>query len=327
MLDIFKAMSGGPRNWVLGWLLPAALFCSAVGFFLVPRYAAFPLPKDATERALMLVGAVILLGLVMSALSVQLYQVLEGSLLWPSWIQRRRIKAHQENRVRLLQQAYPASAPREEESVSEGAERESVEGKLALEDARVLERLYGYPVDPGQIAPTRFGNALRSFETYGYDRYMLDSQSLWDELISVVPENLRQEEANSRAPVDFFVATLWFDVLYLVLTAITLVRDGVDGGLIAALVIGGAILPLSYFVAIRSCVGWAQAVRAVVNLGRKPLAASLGLVLPHTIEAEREMWRAVGWFVADFYEAQSARSVDAWRAPGPSAGVAGSEKD
>ncbi|MCZ4095342.1 MULTISPECIES: hypothetical protein [Streptomyces] len=38
---------------------------------------------------------------------------------------------------------------------------------------------------------------------------------------------------------------------------------------------------------------WAAAVRALVNVGRKPLAESLGLAPPSGLEAERTMWGLV----------------------------------
>lgn len=54
-----------------------------------------------------------------------------------------------------------------------------------------------------------------------------------------------------------------------------------------------ALVPVWYRSAVTATDEWAAAVRALVNTGRKPLADSLGLVLPRTLVAERDMWAMV----------------------------------
>jgi hypothetical protein len=183
----------------------------------------------------------------------------------------------------------------------------------AVEAALLKERLDRYPVDGAQVAPSQFGNAIRAFETYGYDRYCLDSQTLWNELIGFVPEAVRQEEADARTPVNFFVSAVWLDVVYVATVFITIFSKGLDGGLAASLLLGLVIAPALYLGAVRSCAGWGQAVRAVVNLGRRPLADALGVCIPRTIAQEREMWQVLGWFVAERYEPASAAELNRWR--------------
>lgn len=298
MFDLFRGVAGGPRNWILGWALPAIVVSSAVGYFLIPHFPEAPLPSRSSDRALVLIGATLVVALLLSALSTSMYRFLEG-YAWPQWFQKVRIRAHQERQARLRSGA--SRVARVGEPIS------------AIATAQKLERLYQYPVDPTQIAPTYFGNAIRAFETYGYDRFQLDSQTMWNELISVVPDSLRQEEVDSRTPVNFFVSFIWLDVVYVVLVFATGLTQGWDGGLVASLIIGLVLVALSYCGAIRSCAGWGQAVRAVVNLGRRPLAIGLGLQVPQTIEEEREMWRALGWFVADNFELETASDLDRWR--------------
>ena len=58
-------------------------------------------------------------------------------------------------------------------------------------------------------------------------------------------------------------------------------------------------MPVWYRSAVMSCSYWDAAVRALVDLGRVPLAAARGLVLPSTIERERRMWNLVVSF--EFY--------------------------
>jgi hypothetical protein len=59
---------------------------------------------------------------------------------------------------------------------------------------------------------------------------------------------------------------------------------------------------LWYEMAIISTSYWATTVQALVNLGRKKLANEMGLELPDSIEAERQMW----WYLTSFvYEKQN----------------------
>ena len=51
------------------------------------------------------------------------------------------------------------------------------------------------------------------------------------------------------------------------------------------------LMPGWYRLALITTDDWAFAVRALVNLGRKPVAEGVGLCLPKELEREREMWR------------------------------------
>ena len=59
-----------------------------------------------------------------------------------------------------------------------------------------------------------------------------------------------------------------------------------------------ALVPLSYRQAVRNVGEWRLAIRALVNLGRLPLAKALGLRLPATFEDERELWETYTGLVA-----------------------------
>jgi hypothetical protein len=50
------------------------------------------------------------------------------------------------------------------------------------------------------------------------------------------------------------------------------------------------LVPVWYRLATAATDDWAAAVRALINLARKPFAESVGLKLPDTLAREREMW-------------------------------------
>jgi hypothetical protein len=71
------------------------------------------------------------------------------------------------------------------------------------------------------------------------------------------------------------------------------VDPGRPAGPAVALAAAVILSVLWYWLAVRATDEWAAAVRGLVDLGRKPLAAALGLELPDTLAGERRMWEQV----------------------------------
>src|SRR6266511_1383820 len=185
---------------------------------IFPRITHLPVAGDvaklsAANQSLLLAFSAILLGLLLSALQTPLYRILEGyylpERLRDRWIdtQRQRKQIIQENlkarrKARAALQGAGGAPPG---ARTDDSRRPPKEVNTDLLFARLLR----YPVDARPIAPTRFANGIRASETYGYDRFWLDSQALWTELLSVVPETVRTEQDRARAGVDFFVSLVY----------------------------------------------------------------------------------------------------------------------
>lgn len=220
----------------------------------------------------------------LSVFSTALYRVLEGYLLWPQWLQRRGVKAQRRRKARL---------------------HKVVRSKAVSGWRRglALEKLALFPKDKHQIVPTKFGNALRSFETYGKSRYNLDSQSLWYELCAVVPKHLQNEIEEVRSSVDFFVALTYLSFLFGIGTLVVAYYEPVAQRKPFLVVVGAlalALVLLSHWLAVRTTREWGYVVQALVNIGRLPLAQSMGLRLPTSLQQEKTMWGLVtryGYFV------------------------------
>ncbi|MFE2477735.1 hypothetical protein [Streptomyces sp. NPDC059389] len=281
MGDIAKGVLGGGWALIVGWILPTALNVAVFLFAVAPslrQTAAIGRvwPDTANQTALLLLCAAVLLGIVLNALQTPLYRVLEGYLLWPSWAYGRgcrRQRARKEVIVDLI--ANPGS-------------------RTPVQRALLNEQLLRYPVDDGQLAPTRLGNAIRRFEEYGHNRYRLDTQVLWNELSAAAPGQARRQVETSRTSADFFVALLYGHAVVAVLALIALTATDAERPLLAVAALAlSALIPLWYRSAVYATDEWAAAVRAMVNLGRKPLAEALGLVLPQQLSEERTMWQLV----------------------------------
>jgi hypothetical protein len=66
---------------------------------------------------------------------------------------------------------------------------------------------------------------------------------------------------------------------------------------------------------------WDSAVRALVHLGRHPLASAYGLVVPDSIDAERNMWQLLAAFSVYPYDPAWSDQLDVHRlAPASSEG-------
>jgi hypothetical protein len=164
------------------------------------------------------------------------------------------------------------------------------------------------------VAPTLFGNAIRRFECYASDRYNLDSQLLWSQLRGVVSDSVAKEVDNARAGVDFFVCLFYASVIVSLSGLAAMVAESRDLiSLAIAIVIGILTAIGSYLAAIRATDGWSSAVRAMVDLGRVPLAKALDLQLPRTLEEERKMWLRVGWVLGFAYDPRGVTALDPYR--------------
>ncbi|MFU8873428.1 hypothetical protein [Micromonospora sp. SL4-19] len=336
MTEIAKGVLGGGWSLVAGWILPAAVNIALFGLFLLPDMRAFePVDRLAqaalSQQSLVLLTAAVVLGLLFSALQTPLYRVLEGYLGWPSWAfawgrkrQQRRLKLLRDrlDGLRLAQKESGGQLT----SSEEGRLRElRADRRLAQKFAQDLfliapqrallrERLRRFPLRDEQVLPTRLGNALRRMEQYGSDRYRLDSQVFWHELIAAAPEQTRQGVTTARIGVDFFVCLL-YGHLILAATAVTVqaTKSGFSISLSALAVVLTAFAVIWYRLAVSSTEEWAMAIRALVNLGRKPLAEAMGLELPATLHDEREMWSLLSKLSRLGYH-ENAAALDRFRA-------------
>ncbi|MGW4759765.1 hypothetical protein [Streptomyces chartreusis] len=281
MGDIAKGVLGGGWALVVGWVLPTALNLAVFFLAVAPslrrtRAIERVWPDTASQTALLLLCASVLFGFVLNALQTPLYRILEGYLLWPrrvfDWGCRRQ-RARKEAIAALI--AHP-------------------NGRTLVQRALLNEHLARYPVHGDQLAPTRLGNAIRRFEEYGHNRFCLDTQVLWNELSATAPVQARRQVDTARTSVDFFVSLLYGHVVVAALALLALTSAGAERTLLSvAGIMLIALVPLWYRSAVYATDEWASAVRAMVNLGRKPLADALGLVLPQQLSEERVMWLLV----------------------------------
>jgi hypothetical protein len=306
-VDVLSGLGAGGWGLLAGWILPAALAAVGVAYGVLPSTALhhdFTHKLSIAEQALVLASAAFGVGLVLNAVQTPLYRLLEGYARRPEWFWKWRASRQLKRRNSL---------------------RERMENADGIKLGLLIERVHQYPSDDAQVAPTRLGNAIRAFEVYGWDRYRLDTQTVWTELESVAPEHVRNELERARVPVDFCVAALYLSALI----GIGLVALGVTKSptWFIGTGVGLGLAWLWYHLAVLGTGYWYATVQAMVNLGRVPLATALGLVIPDDFETEREMWDAAMEFTREKYDdgwgaklepfrsrnsSEQAQSVSAW---------------
>lgn len=200
------------RNFVLGFVLPVLLFAVAALFLL--RDYSFAgawldslLAKDVTSAAYA-VAIVWLLAVILLLLNHAIYRMLEGYLPPLSWRRgaARRFWTH------IQQWQTEANGLRERYDDLTQAELKrynELRGKLS-----------DLPTTGEDVLPTRFGNAIRAFETYSYDVYGADGVVLWPRLLSVASKDYADAVQDARTQVDFLIGCC---VLALCLAVLALV--------------------------------------------------------------------------------------------------------
>lgn len=219
-----------------------------------------------------------------------LYRILEGYILWPRCAQEKR-------RDRQLQ-------------VKRDAERRAKK-ETGWRRGLALEKLANYPMHDDQVVPTRFGNAIRAFETYGKTRFNLDALTLWYELCAVVPKYVQNEIESTKASVDFFVASFYLSLVFGLSTLIIGVWEDSKSLLIFGL-LAFVVTFVSYQMALKAIDSWRRAAQALVNTGRIKLAETLGLSIPKTLSEEKAMWGLVTSYVY-YADARSGAKLDQYR--------------
>lgn len=285
MGDLFGAVSGGFARFVFAWALPTLISVGLFCLFVWPDViteepvsgVAARAGSSGLASAIVFTFVVLTITVVLAYSQLAIYQLLEGYTL-PSAVRRPLEKRHQRRHARLyaLRQRWQATGE--------------------LPSGFDLDSLLEYPSDVSSVRATRLGNALSAAEGWSRDRYYLDTQTMWYELLGVASEDVVRHTEEGRAPVDFFVSA----IANAVLLAVTCLAVSFSLGSSSALVLAVVALsttPLAYRLAVRNALDWNLAVKALVNLSRHDLAGKMGLRIDQRLEDERDMWRSHYWAV------------------------------
>jgi hypothetical protein len=295
------------KNVVVGFFLPALLFT----IFGMALFYDKPLITEFLRPTLEVgdVGRLIYLMLIVSLLSILMwmlndiqYKILQG-YQWPisdlKWFQdrqRRRFEIR-DQRFKALNAEWIAAG--EHFDVSKITELGHLRTTLVTE----------FPMDLRFLLPTRFGNAIRAFETYSTEVYGADGVALWLHVTTVLPKELQLAIADARARVDCLVNISCFAAVIaiaaasrFVMNAATVHAPWIDFGKIAApasfyfilfAFAGVLVSRICYRWSIKRILHWGNLVKAGFDCSLPALAKELGYELTDTEEDQRRFWRDV----------------------------------
>jgi hypothetical protein len=300
--DIVKMFTSGFWRYVVAWLLPCAAFLGGLLLTIYPSIKSLPVLTsiDTVTSADTALGLVIFGGVTLGISAVlalsyaPIYRLWEG-YTWPKlfFIFGRKREVGRYRSLKTKRNTYLDRA----EKASE-ADNEDLTAYHSTRRALLGEKAQQFPQYEEDFLPTRLGNGLRAAERYGYERYGLDSQTLWYELGAAAPEDLAEELNAARGVVDFFISAATLSSLY-ALIAIVAALAKLDWVFACYAFIAVVTSRLSYLRAARSTDAISMAQRAIVNVSRDKLANLFSLAVPDDIDGERAMWRALKAFVVE----------------------------
>ncbi len=292
MKDFIGSFAGGVSKLVQTFLFPALVAVSLWAFFVfrTARRQAGSVYADIagldnTERLVALGGSALVLALLLGLLTPATTRLLEG--YW--WgrqhstgpflaVWNRRQERWQGGRGRIIT----------------GINELLTKAELSAAEKARLSKLYRqfkrFPVYPEPVMPTRLGNVLRAAEAFGTRTFGLDTVTMWDSLAANIPDSLRESLGTRRAHLDLFVASGIASAAFVGATLHAVVTTDVDATLLAATAAVSCVVWLvSYVGAVEVAASYADGIIAVVLLGRKPLADSLSLTIPDTLDGARDV--------------------------------------
>jgi hypothetical protein len=178
-----------------------------------------------------------------------------------------------------------------------GKARESARwDKTVHGDNGYMRRFFQFPVRKEDVLPTRLGNALRAAEDYSGDdeRYGVDAVFFWPRLYLILPADARTQVDEGRSAMDRMVLLASLAVAFPVAALGTIALAGTAWrAWLLASIVAVAVAVLGYRAAVAAAMAFGDLVRSCFDLYRRALLTQLGLTLPATLPAERELWRAL----------------------------------
>jgi hypothetical protein len=281
------------RDFVVGFFLPAAVFALG-GAWLANLCdpAANALCRETAElrgldfaelsKLAAFAFGVWLLALLLLSLNRSLYRLLEGYGRLNPFRLVQRLEARRYDR---LQRRIDETTRRAR--AAEGPAREAI---LAERGPLLYRRSREFP-GAGRLLPTRFGNAIRSFEDYSLTMYGLDDIAGWPRLLGVLPKDYVRYVDEAKAQTDFWV-NVWCAAALLLLSYAALLPG--SSALGARWWIPLACVAVAWYAVRRGTAAvfeWGEMVKASYDVFLPDLGKRIGMAEAPDRDAARARWQ------------------------------------
>lgn len=308
MNSLLSAISGKfTQSLVLGTFFPVVLFL-IVGLLTVQPLLPHGLPVirtfqelDAQWEVVALTFVAILLSGFLYNLNIPVLRFYEGYPWKGSWIAEKwRIPLYRRQfegasalipTLRLLRDAWKGAVGQDERYGKLQAQLNWLGQLLSLT----------YPHKKALLLPTRFGNVIRSSETYPHKQYEIDSILFWPRLCQVASKDTLAAADDAKSSMDFFVnCSLLSGLLAILLFVVGAATTGpaMPPASLIRWVAEAASAALCAYIFYGSAVSragaWGSEVRSLFDLYRWDLLKKLGYQqTPSSRDGERAVWGAL----------------------------------
>jgi len=267
------------RYFVVGFFLPSFFWLLILSQTLSLAWLPDLYEKASSAAEVLVVGgAALLLGLLLLGFNWQIYRAAEG---YPLWNRRDR-------------QPFKAICDffivRERKRFDELQTERDDEKKANDLRANAASRLdYLFP-ERAAVLPSRFGNAIRAFESHAYKRWGLDTVAAWPRIEALLEDREAELNADARGEVAFFVNTALLTLASgLLLVGDQIANQPLDWPSTTAYLVPFLVVYPLYRGACGAAVRWGSAVRSSTDLHRLDLYEKLGVRRPINFEDERKV--------------------------------------
>lgn len=311
LTSLFTSLAGELKGWVgkafvMAVWLPVLVFaCAGLAVYLAGAGALASAPAEwarrgADDKAIFLavfVGVVTLAAFVLDFAQVPLVRLFEG--YWAELPLLRQVG-------RRRQRRYERDLARMDERLEQLSEQlPASEGKpdtvWLKSEFNVLagRRLLAFP-PPGyesQLMPTRLGNLYKAAELYPYDRYRIDSVTVWPRLRERLPDKFVERLQEVKTGVDFLLLFSFLSALFSLLSVPYLLWQRAPASLVLACAAGLPLAWLCYRAALSPAQAYAELLKTAFDLHRHELVKALGLRVPETLAKEQALWLDISNFI------------------------------
>jgi hypothetical protein len=298
------------KAFILGFFLPTLLFVLVAAQLYYQQPWALAIMATAKEEKgwdslAYFVLTVWVLSLLLMMVNHTLMQMLEGY-----YGPLAKIPCFKRGEERRLDDMHRRYTELKNQLAPQGAA-----GHAEDEATRLFRALFKqFPVNRDFLLPTRFGNAIRAFETYSAVVYGADSIPLWAHLSAVLPKDFQGTLDDARAQVNFVVNICFFAFIIGVAAAVSFACGFDPKSLHNTYTTFTAMLPLlhtsefwllcwvvgacvvgrgAYLFSLELIYAWGDAVKAAFDCYLPDLAQKLGYKLPDTGAQRQAFWREI----------------------------------
>jgi hypothetical protein len=306
MTSIFSFISGQfGKSFILGTLLPVALFTLLALVFVVPL---FPYDWPVLEQLLALnpatiaavTFAVLLFSGLLFGLNSTIKRYYEGYPWEMTHIGQLR-KRHYQSQLEEARYFMGRTISLRNEL---RRRRNNVELLQKIETRRIIagqKIISEFPISFDSVLPTRLGNILRSFENYPRRQYNIAGPTVWPRLRSAIDDKYTSAIDDAKTLLDFMMNGSILSILLALsilivglLYPVPLASRSMSVWWGIEIIVAAFASYAFYILAISQAKRWGDMFKGAFDLYRWNLLSQLGYKrMPTSVEEERALWGAI----------------------------------